>query len=86
MNLWLMWGLGIAAGICGLLLLVLWSVRRHRAPTLRMACEGDMHARMVSLAGLSLGAVVPGILLTALQAAGCDQRHPRTEPCHPAPT
>ncbi|MBB1600479.1 phosphatidylserine/phosphatidylglycerophosphate/cardiolipin synthase family protein [Variovorax sp. UMC13] len=60
MNPWLLWPLGIAAGIAGLLLLALWSVRRHRAPSLGIRCEGDMGSLMASLAGLSLGTVVQG--------------------------
>lgn len=60
MNPWLQWGAGIAAAVAGLLLLVLWSVRRHRAPSLGMQCKGDMATLMQSLAGLSLGTVVPG--------------------------
>lgn len=60
MNPWLLWGAAILAAIAALLLLVLWSVRRHRAPVLQMHSQGDMHARMVSLAGLSLGTVVAG--------------------------
>ncbi|RCW64720.1 phospholipase D-like domain-containing protein [Pseudorhodoferax soli] len=60
MNAWPQWAAGIAAGIAGVLLLVLWSVRRHRPPSLGMACEGDMASLTDSLAGLSLGTVVPG--------------------------
>lgn len=56
----LKWAAGIAVGIAALLLLVLWSVRRHRAPSLGMQCDGDMASLVASLAGLSLGSVVPG--------------------------
>jgi len=60
MTPWLQWSAGIATSLSGLLLWVLWSVRRHRAPSLQMQCQGDMRALTASLAGLSLGTVVPG--------------------------
>ncbi len=60
MNPWLQWGAGVAASVAGLLLLALWSMRRHRAPSLGMRYEGDMASLTPSLAGLSLGTLVPG--------------------------
>lgn len=84
MQLWVQWAAGIAASIAVLLLWVLYSVRRHRAPSLGVRCEGGMPALMASVAGLSLGTVVRGnsaeLLLdhTFFEAALKEIRHARS--------
>ncbi|WP_334186612.1 phospholipase D-like domain-containing protein [Noviherbaspirillum sp.] len=47
-------------GIALFLLVVLWSVRRHRAPKLRIECSTPIDDLMPSLAGLTLGTAVAG--------------------------
>ncbi len=42
------------------LLLVIWSIRRHRDPTLHLDCDTPVAEAMRSLAGLTLGTLVPG--------------------------
>lgn len=41
-------------------LLLLWSIRRHRSPSLEMHCETGIDALPPSIAGLSLGSLVQG--------------------------
>jgi cardiolipin synthase len=42
------------------LVLVIWSIRRHRDPTLKIEVEAPIEEAMHSLAGLTLGSAVPG--------------------------
>ncbi|MGV3742665.1 MAG: phospholipase D-like domain-containing protein [Burkholderiaceae bacterium] len=52
-----------------LLLLVIWSHRRHRDPKLRIECSAPIEELIPSLAGLSLSTVVPGNALEILENA-----------------
>src|ERR671938_443379 len=42
------------------LLFIIWSIKRHREPHLRMEAEGSFESLVKSLAGLSLGVPVGG--------------------------
>lgn len=53
------WG-GLALGIIGVLLVVIWSIRSHRAPSLHVQCEAAIGDLMPSLSGLTLGSAVAG--------------------------
>lgn len=50
----------IAIGLIALLLLVIWSIRRHRSPKLHVACDQPIEKLIPSLAGLTLATPVPG--------------------------
>ncbi|MBA3774207.1 MAG: hypothetical protein H0X13_17485 [Ramlibacter sp.] len=47
-------------GITALLVIMLWSARRHRSPILNVECDAPIERLMPSLSGLTLGAAVPG--------------------------
>lgn len=47
-------------GVIVLLVLVIWSIRRHRNPILEFECGDSIENLLPSLAGLSLGSVVAG--------------------------
>ncbi|MBA3594508.1 MAG: phospholipase D-like domain-containing protein [Pseudomonadota bacterium] len=47
-------------GIIVLLGLVIWSIKRHRSPKLKIECGASIDTLMPSLAGLSLGSVTTG--------------------------
>jgi cardiolipin synthase len=40
--------------------LVIWSIRRHRDPSLKIECDAPIERLMPSLSGLTLGTAVPG--------------------------
>jgi cardiolipin synthase len=46
--------------IVAILALVIWSIRRHRDPNLKIECDAGVAELMPTLAGLSLGTVVDG--------------------------
>ncbi len=48
------------AGISVVLAFVIWSIRRHRAPTLRVECETPISRLAPSIAGLTLGTALGG--------------------------
>jgi len=50
----------ILAGIVVLLVLVIWSIRRHRAPHLELASSAGIAELLHSMAGLTFGTVVAG--------------------------
>ena len=50
-----------------LLIVVIWSIRSHRDPTLSLDCSDAVDGLLPSLAGLSLGAVVRGNHLELLE-------------------
>ncbi|KQT07595.1 phospholipase D-like domain-containing protein [Ramlibacter sp. Leaf400] len=52
--------IGLLAGAVILLVLVLWSSRRHRSPHLKMECDAPVEQLVRSLAGLSLGTPIAG--------------------------
>lgn len=59
--------IGLLAGIAFLLVLVLWSARRHRSPHLKLDCDAPIHDLVPSLAGLTLGTATAGNALEVLQ-------------------
>lgn len=46
--------------LVALMALAIWSIRRHRDPTLKIECDAPIEALMPSLSGLTLGTSVPG--------------------------
>ncbi|CAA9418074.1 MAG: Cardiolipin synthetase [uncultured Ramlibacter sp.] len=59
--------IGLLATTTVLLALVLWSSRRHRNPSLSVDCDASIETLMPSLAGLTLGATVPGNSVEVLE-------------------
>ena len=53
------WG-GLLFGVVAILALVIWSIRRHRDPDLRIECDRPIDELMPTLAGLTLGTAVGG--------------------------
>lgn len=51
---------GIVVGIVAFFVLLIWSIKRHRDPTLKVECDDSIEELMPSLAGLSLNAAVGG--------------------------
>jgi cardiolipin synthase A/B len=54
-----LWGL-VAFGLVVLLVIVIWSIRRHRDPDLHIECDWPIDRLIPSLAGLTLSTAVPG--------------------------
>jgi cardiolipin synthase len=54
-------------GLIVLLVLVIWSIRRHRSPILHVSCESTIDKLMPSLSGLSLSTSVEGNTVEVLQ-------------------
>jgi cardiolipin synthase len=52
--------LALAFGVFVILLLIIWSIRRHRDPDLRIECGSPIEELMPSLAGLTLATAVDG--------------------------
>ena len=46
--------------LCALMALAIWSIKRHRDPRLQIQCDAPLDTLLPSLAGLSLGGIVPG--------------------------
>ncbi len=67
---WSWWIMFALAGATGVLILVVWSIRRHRDPILRVACDAPIDQVVTSLAGLSLGTAVQGNALELLVNGG----------------
>jgi cardiolipin synthase len=61
--------LGLLAVIV-LLVLVIWSIRRHRNPVLELECGQPIETLLPSIAGLSLGSVVQGNRVEILENGG----------------
>jgi cardiolipin synthase len=59
--------IGLLAGVTLLLVLVLWSARRHRSPRLKLDCDAPIEQLVPSLSGLTLGTAVPGNALQVLE-------------------
>ncbi|MCR5868578.1 MAG: phospholipase D-like domain-containing protein [Aquincola tertiaricarbonis] len=53
------WG-GLLAAMVVVQLLVIWSIRRHRDPSLKIECDSPIDELMPTLAGLTLGTALPG--------------------------
>jgi cardiolipin synthase len=53
------WVVGFS-GIVVLLLVIIWSIRRHRDPKLQIECDIPIEELIPSLAGLSLSAPISG--------------------------
>ena len=53
------WG-GVLLALVVVQILVIWSIRRHRDPTLKIECDFPIDELMPSLAGLTLGTAVAG--------------------------
>jgi cardiolipin synthase len=53
------WG-GMLLTLVIVQLLVIWSIRRHRDPSLKIECDSPIERLMPSLSGLTLGTAVPG--------------------------
>lgn len=47
-------------GMASLLVLIIWSIRRHRDPRLRIECDSPIDELIPSLAGLTFSTAVPG--------------------------
>ncbi len=54
-------------GIIALLLLVIWSIKRHRSPKLKIECGASIGDLIPSLAGLTLGSAVAGNSVALLE-------------------
>ena len=50
----------IFIGIIALLLVVIWSIKRHRSPKLKIECSEAIEQLLPSLAGLTLGSAIAG--------------------------
>ena len=69
-SIWQGWsGLALMGliGLIALLSIVIWSIRSHRDPRLRVQCDAPIEALMPSLAGLTLGTPVPGNAVEVLE-------------------
>ncbi len=53
--------------LIGLLVLVIWSIRRHRSPVLQVKCDAPIDQMVPSLAGLTLSTPVPGNRVEVLE-------------------
>jgi len=62
---WL-WGVLLVAVVC-VQIAVIWSIRRHRDPALRIDCESSIDELMPSLSGLTLGTAVGGNKVDVLE-------------------
>jgi cardiolipin synthase len=56
--------------VVAVLLLVIWSIKRHRDPDLHIECDAPIEALMPSLAGLSLGSVIEGNAIEVFENGG----------------
>ena len=54
-------------GIALLLVVVIWSIKRHRSPKLKIECGASIEDLMPSLAGLALGTAVAGNAVEVLE-------------------
>ena len=54
-------------GIATLLVVVIWSIKRHRSPKLKIECGASIEDLMPSLAGLTLGTAVAGNSVEVLE-------------------
>src|SRR3954470_20751128 len=61
-----LWALGSIA-VIAILLIVIWSIRRHRNPKLEIGCNSPIDELIPSLAGITLSAPVHGNSVQLLQ-------------------
>ncbi len=54
-------------GLVVLLVAIIWSMKRHRSPTLRVECDDSIEDLIPSLAGLTLGGAVEGNSVEVLE-------------------
>ncbi len=47
--------------------LVIWSIRRHRDPNLKIECDGGIHTLLATLSGLTLGTAIDGNSVEVLE-------------------
>ena len=52
--------LAVIVGTFIFLVLVIWSIKRHRSPTLQVECDDSIGDLVPSLAGLTLSSAVEG--------------------------
>jgi cardiolipin synthase len=57
----------IAVGIVVFLIVVIWSIKRHRNPTLRIDCDDSIEDLLPSLAGLTLSSAIEGNSVEVLE-------------------
>ena len=57
----------IIVGIVIFFVLVIWSIRRHRDPVLRVECDASIDELLPSLAGLTLSSVIEGNSVEVLE-------------------
>jgi cardiolipin synthase len=57
----------VIAGTIGFFVLLIWSIKRHRDPTLTVDCDAPIEELMPSLSGLTLGTVVEGNSVEVLE-------------------
>jgi cardiolipin synthase len=62
---------GVLLTIIVVLALVIWSIRRHRDPNLKIECDVGIDSLMPTLAGLTLGTVVDGNAVEVLENGKC---------------
>ena len=58
---------GVLLGLVILLALVVWSIRRHRDPDLRIECDAGIDQLIPTLAGLTLGTAIAGNAAAVLE-------------------
>ena len=74
------WG-GMLLALVVILILVIWSIRRHRDPSLQIDCDDTIDKLMPTLAGLTLGTAVAGNKVEVHRERRI-LRHPhRAHPC-----
>lgn len=57
----------LAIGVIVLLVIVIWSIRRHRSPSLKVQCDQPIDQLVPSLSGLTLGTAVAGNAVEVLE-------------------
>jgi cardiolipin synthase len=62
---------GVLLTIIVVLALVIWSIRRHRDPNLKIECDVGIDSLMPTLAGLTLGTMVDGNAVEVLENGKC---------------
>ena len=76
------WG-GMLLALVIVQILVIWSIRRHRDPTLQIDCDHPIDKLMPSLSGLTLGTAVAGNKVEVHRERRLLRRAHRAHPCGP---